>query len=375
MSSSTKAKLDYPVPPPNGERAYTHINRDSKTSDYKENYEHVLKEVVIENLRGMEDSATLDTTGFQLFHLPAKYTSFATDEDIYQEYYPESIELLKEQTAPPASSSSITVSMHPLGQILSHLLTYNSTHPVIRRRRCRPELGATSQARQPIVRVHVDQTTKRSIALMHERLPASDVPQLLKHRFQIINLWRPISHPALDWPLALCDYRSVDPKTDLFPITLIFSDYEGETIGVRYNENHRWKYYRGVTPEELILFKWHVLFTFEFILVWILIILLKVLTLSRMEVSLFSLLTLLSKTPRLPKERLFVNRLSCELLCSMIRSYWRLPNELYHVLESLKGLRSGYTRTDAPTPPPRALAASLGKCRRLAILKLAPILV
>ena len=98
MSSSTKAKLDYPVPPPNGERAYTHINRGSKTSDYKENYEHVLKEVVIENLRGMEDSATLDTTGFQLFHLPAKYTSFATDEDIYQEYYPESIELLKELT-------------------------------------------------------------------------------------------------------------------------------------------------------------------------------------------------------------------------------------------------------------------------------------
>ena len=98
MYSSTKAKLDYPVPPPNGERAYTLINRDSKTSNYKENYKHVVKEVVIENLRGMEDSAILDTTGFQLFHRPAKHTSFATDEDIYWEYYPKSIELLKELT-------------------------------------------------------------------------------------------------------------------------------------------------------------------------------------------------------------------------------------------------------------------------------------
>ena len=222
---------------------------------------------------------------------------------------------------------------------MPHLLTYNSIRPAIRRRRP----GGSLQTHQPIVRVHIDQTTKRSIALVHKHLPASDVPELLQHRFQIINVWRPISHPALDWPLALCDYRSVDPKTDVFPIRLIYPDNEGELVGIRYNENHKWKYHREVTPEEVILFKSNVLFTFEFILGGILIILLKVLTLSRTAASQFLLLTLVSKTPRLPKERLFVHRLSCELLCSMIRSYWRLPNELYHVLESLKGLRSGYT--------------------------------
>ena len=104
--------------------------------------------------------------------------------------------------------------------------------------------------------MHVDQTTKSSIARVHRHLPASDVPELLKHRFQIINLWRPISHPALDWPVALCDYRSVDPK-DVMPVALIYpnSDFEGETMGISYNENHKWKYYREVTPEEVILIK------------------------------------------------------------------------------------------------------------------------
>ena len=98
MSSSTKAQLNFSVPPPHGERAYMHIFRDSKTGIQKRNYEIEEKEVIIENLRGKEDSATLDTTGFQLFHRPAKHTSFATDEEIYREYYPESTELLKELT-------------------------------------------------------------------------------------------------------------------------------------------------------------------------------------------------------------------------------------------------------------------------------------
>jgi len=96
--SSTKAKLTFSVPPPHGERAYLHINSDPETGTLKRNYKPEEKEVIIENLRGKEDSSTLDTAGFQLFHRPAKHTSFTTDEDIYREYYPESIELLKELT-------------------------------------------------------------------------------------------------------------------------------------------------------------------------------------------------------------------------------------------------------------------------------------
>ena len=98
MSSFTKAKLSFSVHPPNGERAYIYTDRDPKTGQQKKNYEAEEKEVVIENLHGREASATLDTAAFQLFHRPVKHTSFATDEEIYQEYYPECIELLKELT-------------------------------------------------------------------------------------------------------------------------------------------------------------------------------------------------------------------------------------------------------------------------------------
>ena len=124
-------------------------------------------------------------------------------------------------------------------------------------RRRRPGvLDDSPDHRQPVPQVHVDQTLASSIARVHRHLPPSDAPKLLERRFQIINLWRPIANPAIDWPLALCDYRSVDPKKDMFPVALIYPDHEGETMGVKYNENHKWKYLHGMTPEEIVLIKW-----------------------------------------------------------------------------------------------------------------------
>lgn len=104
--------------------------------------------------------------------------------------------------------------------------------------------------------VHIDQTPESARARVERHLPAEDVPKLLAGRFQIINLWRPIGHPAYDWPLALCDWRSVDRTGDLVASTLRYPDRDGETFGVKFSPNHRWKYLRGMTPEEFVLIKW-----------------------------------------------------------------------------------------------------------------------
>jgi hypothetical protein len=106
--------------------------------------------------------------------------------------------------------------------------------------------------------VHVDHTAESAVAHVHRHLPASDAPRLLKHRFQIINLWRPIKHEAWNWPLTLCDYRSVDMR-DFVPTTLVYSDRTEETLGVKYNPNHKWKYLKGMDPDEFVLIKWSVL--------------------------------------------------------------------------------------------------------------------
>jgi hypothetical protein len=83
------------------------------------------------------------------------------------------------------------------------------------------------------------------------------VAGLLQRRFQIINIWRPISHPAYDWPLTLCDYRSVNPEEDVFAVPIeLPNDRKGELLAVKYNKNQKWNYFYGLTPDEGILIKW-----------------------------------------------------------------------------------------------------------------------
>ena len=95
---STTANLVYSIEPKDGARAYQHIGNVPSSGGRQSNFEREGKSVVIENIRGKEDSASLDTTGFQFYKHTSKHTAFTDDEEIFREYYPESIELIKKLT-------------------------------------------------------------------------------------------------------------------------------------------------------------------------------------------------------------------------------------------------------------------------------------
>jgi len=194
------------------------------------NWKTAVHQVEIRNLRGQEGSASLDKEGFQYLKHASKENRFNTND--LQDYYDESIELIKK-----ATSASRAV-------IFDHTI----------RRRYAEETPNLPDSRQPVPLVHVDQTPEAATNRVKRHLPESDVPQLLSKRFQIINLWRPIGNPAIDAPLALCDYSSMS-KTDLVPTTLRYPDREGETYSVQFNPGHRWNYLKGMTPEEVVLIK------------------------------------------------------------------------------------------------------------------------
>lgn len=96
--NSTTGTLLYLVPPPNGERAYQHINSDPATGERKRNFTRQEKTAVIENVRGKEANYSLDTTGYQFYKHKSTFTNFTNDAAIRSEYYPESIALLKKLT-------------------------------------------------------------------------------------------------------------------------------------------------------------------------------------------------------------------------------------------------------------------------------------
>ncbi|KAK2464449.1 hypothetical protein APHAL10511_003597 [Amanita phalloides] len=233
-TNSVLTTINYGFPPVDGTRARQTINADPVTGQRDRNWTLKSHKVQVENIRGREDTVSLDTAGFQFYTSPSKYKgSFLDDEEIRTEYYPESEELIKQLTG----ATKVVFFDHTI-------------------RRNQPGLvDGSPDKRQPVLQAHVDHTTASAIARVHRHLPSDEVPELLKRRFQVINLWRPIGVPALEFPLTLCDYRSVDPKKDVFPVALVYLDREGETLAVKHNPNHKWKYVRGMTPDDFVLIK------------------------------------------------------------------------------------------------------------------------
>lgn len=97
-SSTVTADLVYFQLPADGSKPYTDINADPATGVRAQNWTKEHHDIDIENIRGKEDSVTLDTAGFQFFKGAPGHTAFVNDEDIEREYYPESIELVKKLT-------------------------------------------------------------------------------------------------------------------------------------------------------------------------------------------------------------------------------------------------------------------------------------
>lgn len=200
------------------------------------NWEPLPRDVRVENVRGREKTFTLDASGFEFHNIPNREKiSFDDEEAIKSKYYAESIENIKNLTG----ASRVVIFDHTI-------------------RKPRPAgTPETPENRSPVKIAHVDQTTESATRRVHLHLPESDVSTLLSKRFQIINLWRPIENPAWQYPLALCDFQTVANQAggDFVPSTLKYLDRDGETLAVKYNPQHQWKYLAGMTPDEIVLIK------------------------------------------------------------------------------------------------------------------------
>ncbi|KAF2655390.1 hypothetical protein K491DRAFT_598982 [Lophiostoma macrostomum CBS 122681] len=209
----------------------------------------------VHNIRGQESSFTTDNSGFAVYNYPAKEKLFTDDSTVRNEYYAEVEALLRDKI--PGVKKVVIFD-----------------HTIRRRHKDAP--------RQPVQQVHVDQTPGAAENRVRRHLPADEADELVKGRYQIINVWRPIENPASDFPLAVIDWRSTSPS-DFVPVDLLYprrdsldaddddrgkealpknSDnstegYEakGETFGVAPSEKHKFYYVKDMTPEEVMFLK------------------------------------------------------------------------------------------------------------------------
>jgi hypothetical protein len=188
--------------------------------------------VTIRDVRPVASALSLDREGFQLITAPSGVSDFYDEEAVRTRYYAETVTLLEELTG------------------ASHVLVFDHT---IRRR----VPGATDRSagipRQPAMHVHNDYTVRSGPQRVRDLL-GEDASGLLRRRFSVINVWRPIRGPVQDAPLALADAQSVE-AADFVATDLIYPDRTGEIYYVKFNPSHRWFYASAMREHEVTLIK------------------------------------------------------------------------------------------------------------------------
>ena len=105
----------------------------------------------------------------------------------------------------------------------------------------------------PVRYAHNDYTEASGPQRVRDLFP-DEADSLLRDRFAVINVWKPLRRPVIDAPLAVCDARTIAPG-DLIATDLRYADRTGEVYSMRFNPAHRWFYFSAMRPDEALLLK------------------------------------------------------------------------------------------------------------------------
>jgi hypothetical protein len=187
--------------------------------------------VQIHNAKPFTNEFTLDRNGFCLIRHLTAVSDFYDEKQVRDIYYPEMEELLRQLTG----AARTTVFDHIVRSV-----------PVLKQ--------GGKGVKPPATSVHNDYTLKSAPQRVRDLLPADEAEALLRKRFAIINVWRPIRAPLRDAPIAVCDARTISTE-DFIPADLKYPDRNGEVYVVRYNPKHRWYYFPQMLADEALLLK------------------------------------------------------------------------------------------------------------------------
>ncbi|HXZ69130.1 MAG TPA: CmcJ/NvfI family oxidoreductase [Alphaproteobacteria bacterium] len=112
---------------------------------------------------------------------------------------------------------------------------------------------------RPAPLAHVDVTPLTAPGIGRNRAYSCE-PEVLKPGQQLAgyNVWRVLSEPPHDIPLAVCDQQTVD-WDDLFEADGVYgkgeSEWRSEAYLVRHNPRHRWIYFSQMKPGDALIFR------------------------------------------------------------------------------------------------------------------------
>jgi len=206
----------------------------------RDNLTYDPQRVTIENARSLRSPPTLEREGLTLARHASAIRDFR-DADEVRRLYPRELEkLIVELTG------AVRASMLGGGG----LVRYTERSPLYK----------TGVNTQPARFPHVDFTPNTAPGLVNNVFGSTAEKLKPGQRLIGYNVWRVLSPPPQDVPLAVCDARTVE-REDLLPADGVYDDgdpskwWELEAYLVRHNPAHRWIFYRDMQPDEALVFR------------------------------------------------------------------------------------------------------------------------
>lgn len=239
QATSVPGELNYLAPGSTVLRRFTAPGESINTGAYEP---HV---VPIHDGRPVQDSFRLDTHGFEIARHGSAVADFTDKAEVDRVYLPEVVEFIKERTGADEVS----------------------TRGAVLRRAAAPGEHA-SQPQAALIHIDYSPEGAEKVAA---RVYAEEFPDAPPYRRSLAtSLWRVFSPPPQDWPLALCDFRSVRPDEGLSN-QLYFVDRVPDdplapvdeskmvTSGseFHYSPDHEWWYFPEMTRDEVLFFVFH----------------------------------------------------------------------------------------------------------------------
>jgi hypothetical protein len=194
---------------------------------------YLTHQVLISDARAQALVTDLDREGFALVSHQSSVDDFYDDQQVQNVYHGELIDRLKRITG------------------AFRVEVFDDT------RRSSSTAGQRERGtRDPANIVHNDYTAQSGPRRLDDFFAGSDeeAERLKTYRYAIINAWRPIGEPVADYPLVVCDARTVK-EDDLVSVERRGADRIGELQVALHDPNQRWYYFPRMHRNEVLLFK------------------------------------------------------------------------------------------------------------------------
>ena len=198
------------------------------------------REMSISNARLMPNTFSLDVEGFTLAEQVTNVTDFNDDDQLANIYTTEVENLIAE-----ATGGSVAI-------VFDH--TRRSTDVAHREKYA---------SRDPVPAPHSDYTDASAFQRMRDKFGNKEAEDRPQRRFSIINAWRSMSGTLEQWPLTVCDARTIDDsrltqtrrEAPVRPDPSFEYNRPSETRHAIFDPNHKWFWYPRMTANEVLLFK------------------------------------------------------------------------------------------------------------------------